>query len=464
MKKNYALLLLISTFCGVFQFAQAQISIEAADLPQADTQAIVSTANNPLIIVGISADYTQTWDFTNVPLSENYFNLHFLGNEAPAFPFENATLTQNGTLAQLLGIDISLTGENTPEPQAQAFYSKDAEGNVYLDGMQLDASFIGFNEPLFFTADPPYRFFSVGEYNDNFTADSELTFRVEIDTLIYRIDVAINTQTQIDGFGELILPNSQDQVLRYNEWSDIHATSGFFIDIFGFEVPVPEELVQNILPIPYIDTTFQTQNIRFYAKEKNYPLATVNLNVAQEPAKPIFLQYINAPQAPLVTFEANVSCPDQTVTFANNSEGTQLVYLWDFGDGSETAQTLAPVHQFADNGTYNVALTVTDAAGQTTTYSEDVLVDCEVIGVENIVLDKIVWQQAGNVLWLRNLPQTVKSVEIFALDGKMIASKTLFGQENVSISMENELPAAMYVVKLLNEHHANIITQKIYWQ
>ncbi|MGB7380658.1 MAG: PKD domain-containing protein [Rivularia sp. (in: cyanobacteria)] len=42
-----------------------------------------------------------------------------------------------------------------------------------------------------------------------------------------------------------------------------------------------------------------------------------------------------------------------------------LTYTWDFGDGSTTVEGETVNHQFADNGTYRVTLTVTNAGGST---------------------------------------------------------------------------------------------------
>lgn len=55
------------------------------------------------------------------------------------------------------------------------------------------------------------------------------------------------------------------------------------------------------------------------------------------------------------------------VTFAGTASGgvAPLSYLWNFGDGSTAQGSLTPAHAFADNGTYTVTLSVTDANGVT---------------------------------------------------------------------------------------------------
>lgn len=52
-----------------------------------------------------------------------------------------------------------------------------------------------------------------------------------------------------------------------------------------------------------------------------------------------------------------------TATFVNNSsDGT---YVWNFGDGTATSTEENPVHEFCDEGTYNVCLEVTNSCGGT---------------------------------------------------------------------------------------------------
>ncbi|HEX5504265.1 MAG TPA: PKD domain-containing protein [Thermomicrobiales bacterium] len=60
-----------------------------------------------------------------------------------------------------------------------------------------------------------------------------------------------------------------------------------------------------------------------------------------------------------------------TVTFQNRSadpNGDTVSRVWDFGDGATSAEA-DPTHTYAATGTYPVTLTVTDAEGQTSTYT-----------------------------------------------------------------------------------------------
>ena len=66
-----------------------------------------------------------------------------------------------------------------------------------------------------------------------------------------------------------------------------------------------------------------------------------------------------------------------TVTFtgkrSTDPERSLVAYQWDFGDGA-TASKLNPVHTYEQNGVYQVTLTVTDAAGATSSDTLDIAV------------------------------------------------------------------------------------------
>ncbi|WP_406658140.1 DUF2341 domain-containing protein [Methanolobus sp. ZRKC2] len=63
-------------------------------------------------------------------------------------------------------------------------------------------------------------------------------------------------------------------------------------------------------------------------------------------------------------FSANITSGLEplSVQFTDLSTGANN-WTWDFGDGSNVSGTLAPTHVYADNGVYNVTLTVTDDDG-----------------------------------------------------------------------------------------------------
>lgn len=62
--------------------------------------------------------------------------------------------------------------------------------------------------------------------------------------------------------------------------------------------------------------------------------------------------------APTFTVSLNAT----TATFTNGTQGNGNTYLWEFGDGS-TSSAENPVHVYANPGTYDVVLTVTNECG-----------------------------------------------------------------------------------------------------
>jgi hypothetical protein len=69
------------------------------------------------------------------------------------------------------------------------------------------------------------------------------------------------------------------------------------------------------------------------------------------------------PPAPTVAFSAtNVTGPAPlTVTFTDESTGSPIAWVWDFGDGN-SSNAQHPVHTYTSAGTYDVSLTVVNAA------------------------------------------------------------------------------------------------------
>ena len=68
-------------------------------------------------------------------------------------------------------------------------------------------------------------------------------------------------------------------------------------------------------------------------------------------------------------FEDTVN--NDVIFCVNNSTGSNLSYLWDFGDGN-TANTAYPTHTYASAGVYDVCLTVSDSSGCSDTYCDSI--------------------------------------------------------------------------------------------
>ncbi|NVJ59971.1 MAG: PKD domain-containing protein [Gammaproteobacteria bacterium] len=89
---------------------------------------------------------------------------------------------------------------------------------------------------------------------------------------------------------------------------------------------------------------------------------------------------LEAPEADFsfVANELSVSFSDAS----SDNDGTIQSWDWNFGDGSSSNQA-SPVHTYAENGTYNVSLTVTDEDGLSDTKSMPVTVQKIEGGLEN---------------------------------------------------------------------------------
>jgi PKD repeat protein len=86
---------------------------------------------------------------------------------------------------------------------------------------------------------------------------------------------------------------------------------------------------------------------------------------------------------PDVEFSADVvsgTCP-LIVNFTDESTGSPISYLWDFGDGESSTEE-NPVHRYGAPGVYTVTLTVSDGTDtHTTTRTDYITVTLDFIGV-----------------------------------------------------------------------------------
>ncbi len=110
---------------------------------------------------------------------------------------------------------------------------------------------------------------------------------------------------------------------------------------------------------------------------KNYPVAgvypvslTVYRNSEVAAVSKLITVASGAPAIPAVSaaFEFEPAAPKsgEGVNFADRSTGSPLQWAWSFGDGS-TSNVQNPVHAFATEGVYTVALTVANSISSSTT-------------------------------------------------------------------------------------------------
>lgn len=100
--------------------------------------------------------------------------------------------------------------------------------------------------------------------------------------------------------------------------------------------------------------------------------------------------------APVAAFVASPTSglAPLSVTFTNQSTGTITSSLWDFGDG-RTSATQNPIHLYSTDGTYTVALTVTNACGSDTETKFNLITATSASAPANLYFPHV----ASNSLW-----------------------------------------------------------------
>jgi PKD repeat protein len=114
-------------------------------------------------------------------------------------------------------------------------------------------------------------------------------------------------------------------------------------------------------------TTYSLANlqtgIRYYLAVRAYNSARVESNASNE-----VNVVLSAPPPPTTAPKANFLASTTSTTvpvimnFVNESTGTITAYLWNFGDGSNSA-AVSPTHIYQKAGNYSVKLTVTGPGG-----------------------------------------------------------------------------------------------------
>jgi FOG: PKD repeat len=157
----------------------------------------------------------------------------------------------------------------------------------------------------------------------------------------------------------------------------------------------------------------------------------------------------------------------EIVTITNNSTGSNIIYLWDFGDGN-TSTLAFPNHTYITEGSFNLCLTVTDVNGCSSMQCDSIDADYLVnAGVTINVVDgsteieelKLIYDiqvypnPAKDIVILElNLKQQIKT-DIFVTDLlgnriKAIASKKLNSGENKLLWETEDSPSGIYFINV----------------
>lgn len=118
--------------------------------------------------------------------------------------------------------------------------------------------------------------------------------------------------------------------------------------------------------------------------------ATMYVGHEGEPMDSMEVTFVVVPVNDAPEAEFSLSQDDNTLNFSDLSsdpkdpEGAVVAWSWSFGDGN-TSEEQNPVHIYEEIGTYSVTLTVTDNAGATATYEDEVEVDIVVSNDSDLV-------------------------------------------------------------------------------
>ena len=155
------------------------------------------------------------------------------------------------------------------------------------------------------------------------------------------------------------------------------------------------------------------------------------------------------------------------VVLVNSSTGSNLTYLWDFGDGN-TSNAQFPTHTYATSGNFYLCLTIDDGAGCVDMY-------CDSIGENGVVFNKqtgftinviapplatqvneqaaltsgmnIYPNPTGNLLNVVLNEKEHYQLTIVTIDGKWLESKPIIGNTTVDVS---KYASGMYFITATN--------------
>ena len=122
-----------------------------------------------------------------------------------------------------------------------------------------------------------------------------------------------------------------------------------------------------------------------YAMEGNY---TVSLSARNSDGGIDITSETVAAVAPItVLFTAAIDATDAKKVQFTNSSVNASNFSWDFGDGN-TSTDMSPTHTYASYGTYSVVLSADNNIGETTTYTENIVIsNPNVTAIQNGTFD-----------------------------------------------------------------------------
>jgi PKD repeat protein len=132
-------------------------------------------------------------------------------------------------------------------------------------------------------------------------------------------------------------------------------------------------------------------------------------------------------------------------------------YKWSFGDGGESNEK-NPRHTYAEDGVYEVILTVTNACGTHVVIDTVIISRTSVSDLGNLQFQIVPNPTTGLVkIAVNNATLNgQKTIEILSTEGKKLNNFQLRGSEKELWIDLNDLPAGLYFVKIQDEKQFGI--------
>lgn len=209
---------------------------------------------------------------------------------------------------------------------------------------------------------------------------------------------------------------------------------------------VQQSVLNSSTPVAVNNLTAGNYHITFtdatgYVATKDVTIAGTN------PADAVFTNSVN-----------NVA-PNTAIDFIPTTIDNSAVYTWNFGDGT-SANTAVANHSFAQNGTYNVVLTVTSAGGCVATSSKTVNIVNSTTGVETIENGVTAYCYEDKVyIKLDNKRYENADIMVYNLIGQMILRDKL-----TTTKWEKTIPVSesSFIVVSLTAKDGSIYSKKLY--
>jgi len=467
MKKVYFVLMLLWLAIPASNLLLAQVSITGSDLPSVGTQKAVGITNTPAIDVGAASATAQTWDFTSlVPGSFTLAAFTDPDGLEGSGDFPMANMARTGPVNSLLGVSLGdfLPIDNIPN--AVAYYAKNAQGKIYIDGFNVNISLPGILDlgATSIQANPNDLYLTPANYGDVITNSGGYVLEIDFNgtpiALRFNIDKVIN----VDAFGTLQLPDYNFEVLRYNETNTVGAELGLLV--FGAFIPIDPDALAALLGVElpidfgFLDSTIVTNSYRFIAKNQGYPAASVSMvaNPLTGGSSPASVEFMAQPGPLQAEFNYTVNC--LTASFTNASANA-IGYNWNFGNG-EVSTATNPVFTFTEPGTYTVSLTALSADGTSATITKEVTVDfCSDIN-EPTDSERFSVYPNPAVNTLNIKPQYTTGAYSIALYNTLGQKTAVWSQLNGNATIDiSQLPKGIYVYTLYNTNGNAIARGKL---